>query len=223
MKNLITICLLFVAVISVTAQNNNAVPAQGYYPVNYQPAQPQGNYQQAPPPANAYQQGPPQGAPVYGYYQPQRTVTLHSGTPIELETLFPLNSKNVQAGQTIDLRVKYDVIVNGHTLISAGAPAKAIISSAEKQKMFGKGGELQLMPQYVQTVDGQFLPVTGMAANYECKSRKGWAVGGVAAGVLTGGVGFLALPFIKGKGVEVPAGTTINCSVLGKREIPVGQ
>jgi hypothetical protein len=144
-----------------------------------------------------------------------------------LETLFPLNSKNVQAGQTIDLRVKYDVIVNGHTLISAGAPAKAIISSAEKQKMFGKGGELQLMPQYVQTVDGQFLPVTGMAANYEGKSRKGWAVGGVAAGVaagvLTGGVGFLALPFIKGKGVEVPAGTTINCSVLGKREIPVGQ
>jgi hypothetical protein len=119
--------------------------------------------------------------------------------------------------------VKYDVIVKGHTLISAGAPAKAIISTAEKQKMFGKGGELQLMPQYVQTVDGQFLPVTGMAANYEGKDRKGWAIGGIAAGVLTGGVGFLALPFIKGKAVEVPAGTTINCSVLGKREIPVGQ
>ncbi|MBV6653003.1 MAG: hypothetical protein KI786_04560 [Mameliella sp.] len=213
MKNLITICLLFVAAISVTAQNNNAVPAQGYYPVNYQPAQQQGQYQQ----------GAPQGAPAYGYYQPQRTVTLHSGTPIELETLFPLSSKNVQSGQTIDLRVKYDVIVKGHTLISAGAPAKAIISTAEKQKMFGKGGELQLMPQYVQTVDGQFLPVTGMAANYEGKDRKGWAIGGIAAGVLTGGVGFLALPFIKGKAVEVPAGTSINCSVLGKREIPVGQ
>lgn len=213
MKNLVTICLLFVAAISVTAQNNNAVPAQGYYPVNYQPAQQQGQYQQ----------GAPQGAPAYGYYQPQRTVTLHSGTPIELETLFPLSSKNVQSGQTIDLRVKYDVIVKGHTLISAGAPAKAIISTAEKQKMFGKGGELQLMPQYVQTVDGQFLPVTGMAANYEGKDRKGWAIGGIAAGVLTGGVGFLALPFIKGKAVEVPAGTTINCSVLGKREIPVGQ
>lgn len=213
MKNLITICLLFVAAISITAQNNNAVPAQGYYPVNYQPAQQQGQYQQA----------PPQGAPAYGYYPPQRTVTLHSGTPIELETLFPLSSKNVQSGQTIDLRVKYDVIVKGHTLISAGAPAKAIISTAEKQKMFGKGGEMQLMPQYVQTVDGQFLPVTGMAANYEGKDRKGWAIGGIAAGVLTGGVGFLALPFIKGKAVEVPAGTTINCSVLGKREIPVGQ
>ena len=80
--------------------------------------------------------------------------------------VFPINGKQVHAGQTIDLRVKYDVVVNGYTVISAGAPAKAIISSAEKNKMLGKGGELQLMPQYVQTVDGQFLPVTGMAATW---------------------------------------------------------
>lgn len=146
-------------------------------------------------------------------------VTIFSGTPIELETMYPINGKNVRAGQTLDLRVKYDLVINGQKVISAGAPAKVIVSVAKNSKMMGKGGELELLPQYVQTVDGQFLAVTGMPANFDAKGRKGLAWGGLAAGAVTGGVGFLVLPFIKGKTVEVPAGTSIQCSVLGERNI----
>ena len=146
-------------------------------------------------------------------------VTIFAGTPIELETMYPINGKNVREGQTLDLRVKYDIVINGNRVINAGAPARVIVSVAKKSAMMGKGGELELLPQYVQTVDGQFLAVTGMAANFDAKGRKGLAWGGLAAGVATGGVGFLVLPFIKGKSVEVPAGTSIQCSVLGERNI----
>ena len=132
-----------------------------------------------------------------------------------------INGKNLSQGQTIDLRVKYDVVIDGYRVISAGAPARAIVSSVRKRKMFGKAGEIQLLPQYVQMADGQFLPVTGMPTNFEGKNRKDLAWGGVAAGVLTGGAGFLALPFIKGKAAEIPAGTALHCSVMGTRQLAV--
>ncbi|MCB9267640.1 MAG: hypothetical protein H6558_21665 [Lewinellaceae bacterium] len=198
----------------VQAQQHNGQSAQSYQnPVYHQGQQP-ANYAQPAPQGQPYQQVA-YNAPV------PAVVTIRTGTPVELETLYPLNGKHLSQGQTVDLRVKYDVIVDGYKMISAGAPAKAIVSSAERNKMFGKGGEIQLLPQYVQMVDGQFLPVSGMAANFEGKGRKGWAIGGLAAGLATGGVGFLALPFIKGKAAEVPAGMTLTCSVMGDRTLRI--
>ena len=195
---------------------NNGYASNPQPPVN-NVNQPQYQTQQ-PMPAGNYN-----NAPVnYNHAPAPMRITVHSGTPIELETIYPLKGKKLKEGQTIDLRVKYDIAVNGQIVINAGAPARAIVSVAEKNKMFGKGGELQLLPQYVQMVDGQFLPVSGMPSSYEGKNRKALAWGGgIAAGVVTGGIGFLAIPFIKGKNVEIPVGTSINCSVLGSRTIAV--
>lgn len=234
-SSILTFVLVFVCM-NAYAQQTQRPPAQ---PVQSAPIYQNAVYQQYPPqyyqqpvaypaPQNGQMpQQPVQGAqpaPPPGYYygaSPMVMVTIHTGTPVELETIYPLNGKTLSQGQTIDLRVKYDVVVNGQRVISAGAPARAVVSSVETNKMFGKAGELQLLPQYVQMVDGQFLPVTGMPANFEGKNRKELAWGSVAAGALTGGVGFLALPFIKGKAVEVPVGTAVNCSVLGERTIAV--
>ncbi|PHN01969.1 hypothetical protein [Flavilitoribacter nigricans] len=195
---------------TVTGYPVGVAPQPIQYPTVNMPGQPP---IPATPPAGTYYYQQQQHAPVM--------VPIFSGTPIELETIYPLNGKQLSQGQTVDMRVKYDIIVNGYKVISAGAPARVVVSAVEKSKMFGKAGEIQLLPQYVQTVDGQFLPVSGMPSNFEGKGRKGLAWGGVAAGALTGGIGFLALPFVKGKQAEVPVGTTLMCSVLGERMIPV--
>lgn len=145
-------------------------------------------------------------------------VILHAGTPVELETLMPVDGKFLNAGQTIEFRVKYDVVINRRVVIAAGSPARGIITRLDKPKMMGKGGYMEIQPQYVNTVDNQMLPISASPLRLEGK-KNGWAWAGVIIGVATGGVGTAATGFIKGKNARVESGMTIFGSVASTREV----
>jgi hypothetical protein len=148
-------------------------------------------------------------------------VTLRSGTPVVVECMQTLNSKNLTEGQTVNVRVKYNVIVNKQTVIAAGALGNATISEVQKPGIFGKGGRLEVQIQSVQSVDGQQILVSGMNMTAEGQNRKGLAWGlSIPLLLLTlvgGAVGFL----IKGKAAELRSGTTTNTSVASDAQIDV--
>ena len=145
-------------------------------------------------------------------------VILHAGTPVELETLMPVDGKFLNVGQTIEFRVKYDVVINRRVVIAAGSPARGIITRLDKPKMMGKGGYMEIQPQYVNTIDNQMLPISASPMRLEGK-KNGWAWAGVIVGVATGGVGAAATGFIKGKNARVESGMTIFASVASTREV----
>ena len=150
-----------------------------------------------------------------GSLQSERTVQ-HSKPNASL--LQPVDGKFLNVGQTIEFRVKYDVVINRRVVIAAGSPARGIITRLDKPKMMGKGGYMEIQPQYVNTIDNQMLPISASPMRLEGK-KNGWAWAGVIVGVATGGVGAAATGFIKGKNARVESGMTIFASVASTREV----
>lgn len=148
-------------------------------------------------------------------------ITLRSGTPVVVEAMQTYNSKNLNEGQTVNVRVKYNVVVNKQTVIAAGALGNATITDIQRPGSFGKPGRLELQVQSVQSVDGQQILLSGMNMIAEGQNKRGLAWGlsiGLFIFTLIGGaIGF----FIKGKPAELKSGTTSNASVASDAQVEI--
>ena len=137
---------------------------------------------------------------------------LRAGTLIVLETTSPVSSKDAQVGQTVSVRVKYDVMVKGRAVIKAGSAGSAQVVGAAHRKGMGKEGILSIKPSVVQAVDGQMVPLSGNAVGSSGDDSKGAAIGlAVAVSPL-----FLLK---KGKDATIPAGYEMQASVANDLEI----
>jgi hypothetical protein len=149
-------------------------------------------------------------------------VTLPAGTQVTLEVMQHLEGKNLYPSQSIPLRVKFDVEVDGKILIKAGALGTGIISRLEKGKSFGKSGKVEIMPLSVQAADGQQVVVSGMPLSIDGKSGGNKAVAAsVGAAIVTGGVGLVAGAFVKGKTGDINAGTLLIANTTSNAKIDV--
>lgn len=154
---------------------------------------------------------------------PQGDVTLRAGTPVVVETVQTLNAKNLSEGQTVSVRVKYNVVVSKQTVVAAGALGNATVSEVQRPGMFGKAGKIELQIQSIQAVDGQQVLVSGMAMISEGQNRKAlaWslAIGLFFLTIVGGAIGF----FIKGKNAELRAGTSSNVSVASDAQVDMDE
>jgi hypothetical protein len=148
-------------------------------------------------------------------------ITLRSGTPVVVEAIQTYNSKNLSEGQTVNVRVKYNVVINKQTAIAAGALGNATITDIQRPGIFGKPGRLELQIQSVQAVDGQQILLSGMNMIAEGQNKRGLAwglsIGLFLLTIIGGAVGF----FIKGKSAELKSGTTSNASVASDAQVEV--
>ncbi len=141
-----------------------------------------------------------------GWAQTTPPATLKAGALVVLETTVPLSSKDAQLGQNVGMRVKYDVMADGRTVIKAGAPASGQVTSAEHHKGLGKQGSLAIRPSAAQAVDGQMVPLTGAATS---------AAGSGTAGAAIGLAVVVSPLFLlhKGKEASLPAGYELQATV----------
>ena len=102
--------------------------------------------------------------------QISQAAMLYAGTQIELVTVTPVDVKYLSAGQTIDLRVKYDVVVDRKIVIPAGSVAKAQVNDARKKRLFKKS-QICIEPKYVQTTEGQYIPLSSRPAYFQSKDN----------------------------------------------------
>ena len=132
-------------------------------------------------------------------------VTLNAGTPISLETAQTLYSDGVQAGQTVDFKVKSDVKVGDNGVIRAGSIAKGVVTRAEFAKGLGKQGQIEVQIKSVTSVDGQLIPVVGNNIYRQGEDKQTLAI-------VLGVVLCLLFLTMKGKNAEIPAGTTVEAN-----------
>lgn len=148
-------------------------------------------------------------------------VTLRSGTSVVVEALQNYNSKNLSDGQVVNVRVKYNVVVNKQTVIAAGSIGNATVINVQKPGSFGKPGKVELQIQSVQSVDGQQILLSGMNMIAEGQNKRGLAwglsIGLFIFTIIGGAAGF----FIKGKPAEIKSGTTSNASVASDAQIEI--
>ena len=136
---------------------------------------------------------------------PDGYVALMAGTSIPLELQETISSKTIYEGQTVQFKVKADLIQNGLLLVKAGEILSGIVVKAEKASELGKEGQLHIRVNQVPATDGQMIPLSGnIYKEGENRSRESI---GIAALI------FWPALFMKGKEAEIPAGSIFNTDV----------
>ena len=101
-------------------------------------------------------------------------ITLPAGTRIDLELISTINSASVQAGESVDFKVRADVLVDNNVVVRAGTIAKGTVVAANRAKgirtpgwilykEYGNGRKYveSLVPMKVTAVAAGDLGVTG--------------------------------------------------------------
>jgi len=127
-------------------------------------------------------------------------VKLPEGTEVRLRLLEPLSSATSTQGQRFNLELDDDVRVDGVVVIARGAKAIGTVMSAKKRGFMGKGGELNIMIDYVLVNDER---VRLRANSGNAGDDKVGAT--VALTVLFGPLGLLK----RGKNIELNPGLVI--------------
>src|SRR6476661_9615432 len=131
-------------------------------------------------------------------------VTLKEGTEVNLKLAQTLSSKTAAVGDSVEMLLDQDLIVDKALVAKKGSRALATVSNAKKAGMAGKGGELNLRLEYVKAGDTKVKLRGAQAKNGDNKT--GATVGLVLA--------FGALGFLKhGKQAEVKEGTPVKAYV----------
>jgi hypothetical protein len=129
---------------------------------------------------------------------------LKEGTDVNLKLAQALSSKTATTGDSVELLLDQDLIVDNALVAKKGSRAVATVSNAKKAGMAGKGGELNLRLEYVKAGDTK-VKLRGTQAK-SGDNKTGATVGLVLA--------FGVLGFMKhGKQAEVKEGTPVKAFV----------
>lgn len=145
-------------------------------------------------------------APAAGQTAPATPakVTLKEGTEVNLKLAQTLSSKTAAVGDSVEMLLDQDLIVDKTLVAKKGSRALATVSNAKKAGMAGRGGELNLRLEYVKAGDTKVKLRGTQAKNGDNKT--GATVGLVLA--------FGVLGFMKhGKQAEVKEGTPVKAFV----------
>lgn len=98
--------------------------------------------------------------------QPQPTppprrvaVSVPTGTVVELETAYTINSQLTRKGDAISFRVVNPVVVDGQIVVEKGATATALVTKAERGGHWGRAGRIAWMMKEVTATDGSRIPL----------------------------------------------------------------
>ena len=154
-----------------------------------------------------------------------REIVLPAATIVEVEAAYDINSQLVKTGEALSFRVVNPVIVNGVTVIEAGATATGRVEVAKRGGHWGKAGTLVWSLQYVTAVDGSRVPLQ-FATIRERGDSKGAKVATqtVVMGALLTFAAPLALMhgFKRGGNAIIPAGRRFEAFVRGDAKVRAG-
>ncbi len=102
----------------------------------------------------------PLPAPIFRGIFKDKDVTLKAGTLIIMETSDKINSDAVTVGQSVQFKVRSNVMADGKVAVRTGALATGRVKSL-KSSSYNDPEEIRIELLYVQAVDGQMLPLNG--------------------------------------------------------------
>lgn len=141
---------------------------------------------------------------VSGLVHAQQKTTIPEGTDVRLRLLDKLSSATATEGQRFNLELEDDISIKGEVVVPRGAKAVGTVVSSKKKGFMGKGGELNVMLDYVLHKD-QRIRLRATNAR-EGNDKVGTAV---TLTVLFGPLGLLK----RGHDVEINPGTVMNAFV----------
>lgn len=109
-----------------------------------------------------------------------RSVRMPQGTPILVETLYPVSSADFKINNTVAFSVVSSIYVDGVLTIPRGTVARARIVKVKRAKHFGRGGALTFEMEQIVAIDGTRIPVQ-LTFSTDGGNRTGQMAAGAAA------------------------------------------
>lgn len=147
---------------------------------------------------------------VYGdQHVEMRDVDLPANTVFKI-SLNDVNSKVNKVGDPVTFTVQEDVKVGDVLVLPRGSQGSGQVTKVTRPKSFGRSGSLDISFDQVFSIDDEEIPtVLGPEAKDKLKMEAA-AVGASAIGALAlGPIGLVGGFFVKGKDVDLPAGTEL--------------
>ena len=138
-------------------------------------------------------------------------IEVPDGTEVRLRLKQSLSSATAKERELLLFETVADVKVGGVTVIAGGAEGRGTVVRAQHRKSFGRRGELELSFDTVEAVDGQAI---SLRAERSHRGDERYGTAGVVT-LLVGPFG----AFVKGKDIEVPAGTEYTIYIDGERRV----
>lgn len=141
---------------------------------------------------------------------PAAKVMVPEGTDVRLRMLDKLSSATATEGQRFNLELEDDLQINGITVIPHGAKAVGTVVSAKKKGFMGRGGDLNILIDYLLYKDQRIR--LRASSGREGKDKVGTAV---TLTVLFGPLGLLK----RGHDAEINPGAILGAYVDQSTEI----
>ncbi|MCI5567861.1 MAG: hypothetical protein MR375_08445 [Veillonellaceae bacterium] len=151
---------------------------------------------------------------------PITQVTLPENTLIKIALSSPVNAKELKKGDTVRYEVAEDVVIDGVLLFTKGSPGEGVVTDVTQARNFGRNAKIDIDFKTLQAMDGTRVDAyIGEKAKKEMKNLA-MAAGASLAGIaVLGPVGIIGGVFVKGKNIDLPAGTEVY--VQTSKEISV--
>lgn len=143
----------------------------------------------------------------------QSKITIPAGTVVSMRVTQEISPKLYKTGDHVNLPVVYDIIIDDHIVIKAGAIVKAEITQSKARGAVGQPAKMGITIQRVEAVDGTIIPLYG-AKVVEGSSS---VTSAIVVTILCCVLGLL----IKGGDAIIPAGTEIQSEVAGTMQVTV--
>ena len=141
------------------------------------------------------------------------TVDVPVGTVVTVVFGAAVDPAMTAPGQTVMLSVADPVIVNGVTVIEAGAPAVGEVTVAEKRGAVGKPARIGVALRHVTAVDGKNIPLAGQK-QVEGKNEQASAL---IVTILCCVLGLL----MRGGTATIPAGSQMQATTMAPVTVTV--
>ena len=133
-----------------------------------------------------------------------------TNTLVKVSLVTPVNAKNIKKGDRVEIKAEEDVVEGGRLLFAKGAPGYGEVVKVRQAAVFGRDAEVQIEFKTLRTMDGTDVPMTLGEESKEKMQSMAYAAGASIAGIaLLGPIGIIGGAFVKGKNVDLPAGTEI--------------
>lgn len=142
-------------------------------------------------------------------------VTIPAGTRVfgELQEQVTSDVKQFEVGQTIEARVWRNIVVDGRTVVAAGAPMVVQVANLRKRKTFGRAGSVELRAVSLQAVDGTEIFLDG---GYDKKGESRIVLSSTLFALVA-----WPTAFIKGKQAVLEPGMIFDASIPAQTRITV--
>lgn len=137
-------------------------------------------------------------------------VVLPANTVFKISLNEEVGSKINEVGNPVHFTVQEDVLVDDVIVLPRGAQGSGVITKVSRPKMFGRSGSLEISFNQVFSIDDEEIPTVLGPESRDKLKMEAAAVGASAVGALAlGPIGLVGGLFVKGKDVDMPAGTEL--------------